>query len=76
MPVAQCVQVLKRQCRVIKSVQTMYSEAVSPFKEFFPGVFSPKEKMTLEVLSSIFLSESPCHGSGVNPSERWNQACF
>ena len=29
MPVAQCVQILKRQCRVIKSVQAMYSEAVS-----------------------------------------------
>ena len=29
MPIAQCVQVLKRQCHVIKSVQAMYSEAVS-----------------------------------------------
>ena len=29
MPVAQCVQILKRQCRVIKTVQAMYSEAVS-----------------------------------------------
>lgn len=27
MPVAQCVQILKRQCRLIKSVQAMYSEA-------------------------------------------------
>ncbi|KAL9975383.1 hypothetical protein ACROYT_G012539 [Oculina patagonica] len=27
MPVAQCVQILKRQCRVIKTVQAMYSEA-------------------------------------------------
>ena len=33
MPVAQCVQVLKRQCRVIKTVQAMYSEAVSILKQ-------------------------------------------
>ena len=31
MPVAQCVQILKRQCRTIRSVQVMYSEAVSAF---------------------------------------------
>lgn len=29
MPVAQCVQILKRQCRTIRTVQVMYSEAVS-----------------------------------------------
>ena len=29
MPVSQCVQILKRQCMVIKSVQVIYSEAVS-----------------------------------------------